>query len=109
MDKECITLCRAINEIPGVKTVESCCGHGGGKFKIWFKVDNLEKLPVLLYYCDPCHVGFSWNCFVKTDCGMSPVTFSLQSESIGEASYKEAQVIAACVTNFLRGRINGKR
>lgn len=108
MDKECAALCYAINRIPGIKTVESCCGHGERNFKVWFEVSDLKDLPILLYYCDPCHIGFRWNCFVKTDCGRSPVTFSLQSESMSEVSYREAQMIADCITNFLGGgRVNG--
>lgn len=27
MDKECVELCDALNELEGVETFESCCGH----------------------------------------------------------------------------------
>ena len=64
--------------------MESCCGHGEHPFRIWFKVKSLENLPILLYYCDSCHVGFNWDCTVQTDCGMSPVTFMLESKSSGK-------------------------
>lgn len=101
MDEECIALCNAINKIPGLRTTSSCCGHGKELFRIWFDVDNLKCLPILLYYCDPCHVGFRWNCLVTTDCGMSPVSFRLESKSMGEQSYGEAQRIANEVLDFL--------
>ena len=71
MDHECIKLCNSINKIPGIETIESCCSHRLDNFNIWFIVDNLEKLPILLYFCDPCHVGFRWWCKVYTDCDMS--------------------------------------
>ena len=28
MDEECIALCVAMNKLPGISTIESCCGHG---------------------------------------------------------------------------------
>lgn len=101
MDKECIAICDAINQIPGLQTVESCCGHGDKEFRVWFGVQDLENLPVLLYCCGHCHVGFRWNCLVDTDCRVSPVTFCLESESMGEAAYREAQEIADEITSFL--------
>lgn len=94
MDKECIALCDAINNVPGLHTVESCCGHGTRPFRVWFKVEFLDELPVLLYYCDPCHTGFVWRCLVQTDCAMSPVYFMLESEAIGEEAYQQAKIIA---------------
>lgn len=102
MDDECIPLCDAINSIPGLRTVESCCGHGERQFSIWFDVEFPSHLPILLYYCDPCHVGFRWNCVVTTDCGMSPVTFRIQSESQGEQSYAEANTIAESIVEYLK-------
>jgi hypothetical protein len=101
MDEECIKLCDAINKISDLYTIESCCGHGKEPFRIWISIDDLEDLPTLLYYCDPCHVGFRWNCFVTTDCGMNPVHFRLESESKGEQSYEEADIIAEEIEKYL--------
>lgn len=41
MDKECVELCNALNNIPYVTTFESCCGHGKDVFRIWFKCCQL--------------------------------------------------------------------
>lgn len=94
MDKECVRLCDAINAIPGLETVESCCGHGKDKFRIWFYAHRLDILPILLYFTMPCHVGFRWHCTVQTDCGMSPVVFRLESEAKGDVAYRQADRIA---------------
>lgn len=102
MDKECIKLCDAINRIEGLRTVESCCGHGKDNFRIWFIVKNQEHLPALLYYCDSCHVGFDWDCTVSTDCGMSPVIFRLQSRVMGIEAYEQSETIALEIENFLQ-------
>lgn len=102
IDKECIDLCAAINDIPGLRTVESCCGHGERTYKIWFKAETLEWLPSLLYFCDSCHVGFNWKCLATTDCGMSPVTFLLESESKGQKAYEESKIISKHVMEHLQ-------
>jgi len=58
LDPECVNLCRVINSIEGLCTIDSCCGHGNTPYHIFFIVrDNheqlaLKNLPVLLYYVD---------------------------------------------------------
>jgi hypothetical protein len=48
MDPECIKLCSALNELPGVRTFESCCGHGEHGFWVWFEITNPTALGLLL-------------------------------------------------------------
>lgn len=103
IDPECINLCNAINKIKGIETFSSCCGHEKNNFRIWIKVNDLKNLPILLYYLDPCHVGFQWVCKVTTDCAMSPVTFCIESLSFGEKAYNEAEIIANEINNALKG------
>ena len=50
MDKECIKLCDMINNFEGIRTIESCCGHGKHEYRIWFEADDLKFLPPVLYY-----------------------------------------------------------
>lgn len=40
MDNEVLELCNAMNSLPGIYTIESCCGHGNDAFRIWFKVES---------------------------------------------------------------------
>ena len=101
MDPECIPICEAINRIPGLETLESCCGHKEKLFRVWFQVDGQESLPVLLYYVVPCHMGFRWPCKVKTDCAMSPVVFYIESEEVGDKAYRQANKIADEVNAFM--------
>ena len=100
MDIECISLCEALNKIPGIETIESCCGHGNEKYQIWFKCYDLHKLSYLLYFIDPCYINFSnWRCRVKTDFRMSYPTFVL--EGIGPLVYKQSEIIAKCIEDYL--------
>ena len=47
MDTECIPLCNALNCLPGVDTISSCCGHGIDPFSIYFKCDSKLSLRFL--------------------------------------------------------------
>ena len=51
MDKEIVSLCKALNSIDGVETVESCCGHGREKCRIWFIVNDIKTLNRLCFHC----------------------------------------------------------
>lgn len=95
MDPEVISLCDAMNEMSGIRTVESCCGHDRDNFLIWFYADSLESLPELLYWLDGCHSGFyGWRVTVKTDCAMSPATFLVEGP---QGAYHQADAIAKII------------
>lgn len=94
-DVEVVALVDAMNLVPGIRTIESCCGHGDYPFRIWFVTDSLEALPALLYWFDSCHCGCrDWRVIAKTDCGMSPVTFLVEGP-VG--AYEDADRIAAYI------------
>lgn len=94
MDNECTKLCEAMNGLPGIQTIESCCGHGKDPYRIWFTVEGLEFLPDLLYWFDGCHCGCAgWRVFVKTDCAKSPACFVVEGP-VGEQAYVDADKIA---------------
>ena len=98
LDPECLSLFKAMNALPGIRTVESCCGHGQRPFMIWFVPDDFECLPDLLYWIDPCHTDLKrWRCRVYTDFSKSPVVFLLESQTKGEEAYAEADEIAKMI------------
>ncbi len=105
MDKECKELCEAVNLLPGIRTIESCCGHGKIEYHIWFITEGLDHLPALLYWLSACHSGQSgWLCRVTTDCAMSPVTFLIEGPK-GDKGYKASIEIASCI----RERVNEEK
>lgn len=65
MDKEIVNLCKALNSIDGIETVESCCGHGKEKCRIWFIVNDIKTLNRLCFHCFN-HEGF-WE--IQVDLG----------------------------------------
>ena len=101
MDPECILLCDAINRIPGVDTTESCCGHDNGTFRVFFHIEDQRTVSILLYYIDPCHMGFRWDCKVFTDCSMRPACYYIESLAKGKEAYDQANEIAEKINNFM--------
>src|SRR5258708_2531043 len=48
MDAECVPICDALNELPGIRTDESCCGHGRQPHRVFFTAKTIPNLlPVL--------------------------------------------------------------
>ena|SRR5258708_2911725 len=75
MDPECIRLCDALNAMPGVRTFESCCGHGTHPFGIWFVVDVLGRLRPLL---DETTDDAQWTVSVRIASGTDAIIFRLE-------------------------------
>jgi hypothetical protein len=51
IDFEIRDLCKAINEIDGIETLSSCCGHGIKPCAIRFQIEDISVLNRLLYFC----------------------------------------------------------
>jgi len=101
IDKGCRELVQALNHIPGIRTTDSCSGHGKGSYHIFFQAESLSSLPPLLYYFNSCHCGFGrWRIIVKTDCAMSPVYFTIEGPPDPDGS-TQSEYIAAIIENHL--------
>ncbi len=57
MDSEVVSLCRVLNMLPGIKTVESCCGHLKSPYSIFFHAKNLSSLAVITRSFDKRYCG----------------------------------------------------
>jgi hypothetical protein len=101
MDEEVIPLCRALNGLDGITTVESCCGHGDRPFLIWFIVDNVDDVAPVCYFADDCHTECpGWSVTVMTDCMMSPVKYLLEGPK-GELGYAAAGIMAELIGDYV--------
>lgn len=66
IDEPIRDLCVALNAIEGIKTTESCCGHGNSRCQIWLKFDKLETIYKFLHFC--MNHEFHWDlCFETGD------------------------------------------
>ena len=103
MDTECLKLCDAINSLPGIKTIESCCGHSCGPFNIFIEVD--PKDPRGIFFLTRCvdhrywKYGYLWKIELTigddfTKDGNLPTTYLLNSGPIvGEDAYDQAMLL----------------
>jgi hypothetical protein len=97
MDEEVVPLCRALNGLDGITTVESCCGHGNTPFLIWFTADNVDDVAPVCFFADDCHTECpDWSVTVTTDCAMSPVKYLLEGPK-GELGYAAAGIMAELI------------
>ncbi len=99
MDIECIDLCNAMNSLPGIVTMESCCGHGASPYHIFFRVTDSKEGLFFLTRCVNHRYwkyGYLWKIelivgdSVHED-GELPITYLLTSDPIvGEDAYMQA-------------------
>ena len=84
MDKECVALCDALNELPDVETTESCCGHFENPYRIWLRTKNPYSVAVIARAVDKRYIGIEmgWELNVETsDAESDPqYCFCLHSE-----------------------------
>lgn len=97
MDSECVELCDALNSCPGIKTSESCCGHGKTPFRVWFSVEcPLTGLFFVTRCCDRRYWehGHEWSLTLSVGDLMKddvlPIGFLLQSAVLGEEANLQA-------------------
>lgn len=120
LDPEVKALCEAINGCMGLRTYASCCGHGKTAFRIWLHVNEncgIRALYPLLRVIDPRYGGpyhekgddgiaaMHQTCWTvqaqDTDLPERPVTFLLESPTVGQSAYDDAALLAKNLTELL--------
>jgi len=116
MDPEVVELCDAMNCLPGIKTTESCSGHGKGPLIVFFQVRD----PIGIFFLARCvdrryfRHGNTWQITLSVgdrigNNGYLPTTYLLQSAAYGEQAYQEANDLVTNIVhhlnhkNFLKG------
>lgn len=104
MDAKCIELCDTLNSLPGIRTSESCCGHGRESFDIWLYVESMQHLVILGRVLDRrygCPEG--WTLVVdNTDQPENCPIFWLTSGPVkGEQAYKDAKKLVESIKRHL--------
>lgn len=109
MDKEVVSLCDAMNALPGIKTIDSCCGHDETPFSIWFRVSSEEGLFFLIRCVDRRY--WKYGCLWKIELlvgdryksgDLLPVIYHLHSGVIvGEDAYEQAEDLVRNMNDHL--------
>ena len=96
MDPECIPICDALNALPGIRTFESCCGHGKRPFMVFFRATKIAYLrPILM----EVHDRRGWTLEAQWANGGDTIYFMLcgwhiDHEESKKNIYREANEIA---------------
>jgi len=91
MDPQCIELCRAMNEISGIITINSCCGHSKEPMWICFAAKNRSGLFKILSIVDH---AFKCEICVVDNNKPNYFIYYLYSYSKGKKIYNEALELA---------------
>lgn len=111
IDPECLNLVKAFNKLPGIRTLECCCGHGKSNYRIFFKQHAKDSTRGLAFlgrimsrrYNNFAHNGWSITLYDVGDtygCGV----FVLEGP-IGEEAYKQADDMAGKIEKALQENI----
>lgn len=96
MDAECVKLCDALNGMPGIMTIDSCCGHGERPFFVTFAAASMDALRSVVEKIDK--TNWRIEALFKRDTGL---LFKLIG-GIGKSAYEEAQdLIRKIETDFI--------
>ena len=99
IDREILNLCLALNLIPGIKTLSSCCGHGEGPINIFFKAENLKDLYRLSSMCknEEWEIRVLFHGFYT--CKTKEGIFCFSSISCGKTAYQTADKFVDLILN----------
>lgn len=108
MDEEILNLCNAMNNIPGIETTGSCCGHGAESLKIFFNVTSDRGL----FFIGRCvshrywKYGYLWKIEIQIGDrylqGVLPITYMLHSGPIvGKDAYMQADKLVENMEHHL--------
>jgi hypothetical protein len=92
LDREVIGLVLALNSYVGIRTCESCSGHGDHPFWVEFLAHSPESLAEVLWWFRKS-LGMSWRVFAKTDVDKRQVYYRLEAPG-GDQTFEEADALA---------------
>jgi hypothetical protein len=93
MDTECIKICNYFNSLPGVKTSNSCCGHGSKTFSVFFECTDWRSLAFLGRCIDQRYFKYGNDieiCLSNSDVNNNFAVFELHTiSSMGDVAFEK--------------------
>lgn len=102
IDPELVPLLDAMNAVPGIETISSCCGHGGQPVRIFFRAHRPDGLFFLARCADVRYweYGYQWSINLSVGDMMNnddrPLDYILESRGsdgygvLGDAAYRQS-------------------
>lgn len=106
LDGPIVPLVRALNELPGVQTLECCCGHGKKHLWIILHADCFESLyPLLVAIHANDERRQQWIVRVELLPKRGLIQCRLLTTLVGAAAYEDADRIACFITHNTRATV----
>lgn len=100
-DKECVELCKTLNDMNNVETIESCCGHFKNRFIIFFRCDNFSTLAKISRSVNKNYSDGKWELLVM-DADRSPCClFLLRSKELFKTESEVNESVNGLIDNLL--------
>lgn len=100
-DKECVELCKTLNNMNNVETIESCCGHFKNRFIIFFRCDDFSTLAKISRSVNKNYSDGKWELLVM-DADRSPCClFLLRSKEPFKTESEMNESINGLIDNLL--------
>ena len=100
IDTELVHLCDAMNTIPGLKTFESCSGHGERNIRIYFRARRHRAVNRLATVVGWRQTGFDgWRIRIMAGHSGRKLIYVLESTLAGPEAYAQAEEIAPAILN----------
>lgn len=102
LDRECRFLVHSLNDLPGIETFSSCCGHEKEPYRIWFRAKNTADLFPIIRAIDRRYCGHMWNWKIEVDLlDVDPFVVYVLTSVVDSSSevYQQANRICDNITN----------
>ena len=100
-DKECIELCKTLNNLEGLKTTESCCGHLRDRFMIFFQCNNFSTLAKISRSVDKNYSDGKWELLVEGSDRIPCCGFWLRSKEAFKTEEEMNESVKRLIENLL--------
>ena len=101
LDKECVDLCKALNAMDGVRTVESCCGHLRSRYNIFLKCDNFSTLAKIARSVDRNYSDGKWELLVDSSDQEPCFNFWLRSKDTFKSENDMNESVNSLIENLI--------
>jgi len=100
IDSEARMLILAMNKLPGIRTFESCWGHGRDQFRVWFAAETPDDVAILINVIETCEwpQGERWTIEPWQD---FPGQYILRSTDTTSATYGQSRMIAVAIRDLV--------
>lgn len=100
-DEECIELCKTLNNLEGLKTTESCCGHLRDRFMIFFQCNNFSTLAKISRSVNKNYSDGKWELLVDGSDRIPCCGFWLRSKEPFKTEEEMNESVKRLIENLL--------